>query len=84
MFLIFREFQPQIVLSFLLNMGLIKLFLLKKDCIKKRLQYACFPMKYAKILRTSFFIEHLQWLLLFTPPYLHLLAYTYLDLLVYT
>ena len=41
-------------------------------------------MKYAKILRTSFFIEPLQWLLLFTLPYLHLLAYTYLDLLVYT
>ena len=24
----------------------------------------CFPVSFAKILRTSFFIEHLQWLLL--------------------
>ena len=29
--------------------------------IKKRLQHWCFPMK---LLRTSFFTEHLRWLLL--------------------
>ena len=32
--------------------------------IKKRLQYSCFPVKSTKFLRTSFFIEQLQWLLL--------------------
>ena len=30
----------------------------------KRLQHRCFPMKIAKFLRTPFFTEHLQWLLL--------------------
>ena len=33
--------------------------------IKKRLQHKCFPEKFAKFLRTSFFTEHLRWLLLF-------------------
>ena len=51
--------------------------------IKKRLQHWCFPVKFAKFLRTYSFAEHFQWLLLFTLPYLHLLAYTYLDLLIY-
>ena len=32
--------------------------------IKKRLQYRCFPVKFTKFLRTPFFIERLQWLLL--------------------
>ena len=32
--------------------------------IKKRLQRRCFPVNTAKFLRTAFFIEHLQWLLL--------------------
>ena len=32
--------------------------------IKKRLQHRCFPMKFAKFLRTPIFTEHLQWLLL--------------------
>ena len=43
------------------------LFLIKlKACnfIKKRLQYRCFPKKFAKFLRTPFFTEHLWWLLL--------------------
>ena len=33
-----------------------------KTCnvIKKRLQHKCFPLKFAKILRTSFFMENLQ------------------------
>ena len=31
---------------------------------KKRLQHRCFPVKFAKFLRTTFFTEHLRWLLL--------------------
>ena len=30
----------------------------------KRLQHRCFPVKFAKFLRTAFFTEHLRWLLL--------------------
>ena len=30
-----------------------------------RLQRRCFPVKFAKFLRTSFFTEHLRWLLLY-------------------
>ena len=32
---------------------------------KKRLWHRCFPLNFAKFLRTPFFTEHLQWLLLF-------------------
>ena len=32
--------------------------------IKKRFQYRCFPVKFAKFLITRFFTEHFQWLLL--------------------
>ena len=32
--------------------------------LKKRLWHRCFPVNFAKFLRTSFFIEHLRWLLL--------------------
>ena len=32
--------------------------------IKKKLQHRCFPMKFAKFLRTAFFIEHFWWLFL--------------------
>ena len=32
--------------------------------IKKRLQHRCFPVKFAKLLRTPFFTEHIRWLLL--------------------
>ena len=31
--------------------------------ITKGLQHRCFPVKFAKFLRTSFFTEHLRWLL---------------------
>ena len=31
---------------------------------KKRFQHWCFPVKFAKFLRTRFFTEHLRWLLL--------------------
>ena len=33
------------------------------NIIKKRLQCRCFPVKFAKFVRTLFFIEHLRWLL---------------------
>ena len=32
--------------------------------LKKRLWYSCFPVNFAKFLRTLFLTEHLQWLLL--------------------
>ena len=32
--------------------------------IKQRLQHRCFPVKFAKLLRTNFFTEHPRWLLL--------------------
>ena len=32
--------------------------------IKKRLWHRCFPVSFAKLLRTPFLTEHLQWLLL--------------------
>ena len=35
--------------------------------IKKRPQHRYFPMKFAKFLRTRFFVEHLRWLLLPEP-----------------
>ena len=31
---------------------------------KKRLQHRCFPVKFAKFLRTTLFTEHPRWLLL--------------------
>ena len=43
------------------------LFLIKfKACtfIKKRLWHRCFPVNFAKFLRTTFLTEHLRWLLL--------------------
>ena len=33
--------------------------------LKKRLWYRCFPVNFAKFLRTPFLKEHLRWLLLF-------------------
>ena len=35
--------------------------------LKKRLWHRCFPVNFAKFLRTPFFTEHLWWLLL-SPP----------------
>ena len=32
--------------------------------LKKRLWYSCFPVNFVKFLGTSFFIEHIWWLLL--------------------
>ena len=35
--------------------------------LKKKLGHRCFPVNFAKLLKTSFFTEHLRWLLL-SPP----------------
>ena len=37
--------------------------------LKKRLWHSCFPVKFAKFLRTLFLTEHLQWLLLRAPNF---------------
>ena len=42
--------------------GLMNIFLLKKS-----LRRRCFPLNFAKILRTPFYTEHLCWLLLTAP-----------------
>ena len=38
--------------------------LMPATLIKKRLWHRCFPVNFAKFLRTPFLTEHLQWLLL--------------------
>ena len=38
--------------------------LLNNNCFKKSLQRRCFHVNIANILRTTFFIKHLRWLLL--------------------
>ena len=43
---------------------LIKLQAAPATLLKKRFRYRCFPVNFAKILKTRFFIEHLRWLLL--------------------
>ena len=43
---------------------LIKLQARPATLLKKRLWYRCFPVNFAKFLRTPFSIEHLWWLLL--------------------
>ena len=35
----------------------------KKSLLNKKLWHSCFPLNFAKFLRTPIFIEHLQWLL---------------------
>ena len=37
--------------------------------LKKGLWHRCFPVNFAKFLRTPFYIEHLWWLLLDGTPY---------------
>ena len=47
------------------SLFLIKLHAFRPSSfIKKILQHRCFPVNFLKCLRTSFFIEHLWWLLL--------------------
>ena len=37
-------------------------YVLKKTCSLKRLRLRYFPVNFAKLLRTPFFIEHLRWM----------------------
>ena len=41
-----------------------ELFFRRATSLKKRLCHRCFPVNFAKFLRTPFFTEHLWWLLL--------------------
>ena len=41
--------------------------------LKKRLSHRCFPVKFAKFLRTTFLSEHLRWLLLRVPNFVSVL-----------
>ena len=36
--------------------------------LKKGTRHSCFPVNFAKFLKTPFFIDHLRWLLLYTFP----------------
>ena len=65
---LFRKSRPEVFWK----MGALRNFakctgkrLLPETLLKKRLWYRCFPVNFAKLLRTPFFIEHLWWLLLF-------------------
>ena len=42
----------------------LKQVFFKIDVLKIRLEYRCFPVKFARLLGTPFFTEHLRWLLL--------------------
>ena len=42
---------------------------LRPTLLKKRLWHKCFPVNFAKFLRTPFFMEHFQWLLLNNVPF---------------
>ena len=47
------------------SLFLSKVFIKRiRTLLKGRLWYRCFPVNFAKFLRTSFFMEHLWWLLL--------------------
>ena len=41
----------------------------KESLFKKMLRHRCFPVSFAKFLRTCFVKEHLQWLLLIIKSY---------------
>ena len=41
--------------------------------LKKRTWYRCFPVNFAKFLRTPFLVEHLPWLLLYKPTVKYLM-----------
>ena len=45
--------------------------------LKKKLWHRCFPVNFAKFLRTTFFIEHLWWLLLNTDLYIFIFTYSF-------
>ena len=43
----------------------------RRKKLKKKLWHRCFPLNFAKFLRTSFLTEHLRWLLLNQPTDFH-------------
>ena len=45
------------------------LFFTRVAGLKKRLQHSCFPVNIVKYLKTAFFIEHFQWLILTNRPF---------------
>ena len=45
--------------------------------LKKRLWHRCFPVNFAKFLKTPFLTEHFQWLLLKNLENLKLTSYSY-------
>ena len=42
--------------------------------LKKRLWHMCFPVNFAKFLRTPLFTEHLRWLLLYVANYVTIIT----------
>ena len=62
----FKTFKSSVVKKFMLCSGVRLKFISPATAIllKKRLWHRCFPVNFAKFLRTPFFIEHLWWLLL--------------------
>ena len=52
---------PMIALSIFLNLKTLQPW--PATLFKTRLWYRCFPVSFAKFLRTPFLIEYLQWLL---------------------
>ena len=44
--------------------------LCQRLCLCQSLWHRCFPVNFAKFLRTPFFTEHLRWQLLFPPVYI--------------
>ena len=47
----------------------VKKVFLPATLLKKRPWHRCFPVNFAKFLRTTFFIQHLRWLLLENESY---------------
>ena len=49
--------------------------------LRKRIRHRCFPVNFAKCLRTAFFIEHLRWLLrrYHNQPNFYLVCSNYLS-----
>ena len=51
--------------------------------IKKRLWHRCFPVNFAKFLRTRFYTEHLRWLLLFMQMFNFFSAFSFFSILAW-
>ena len=62
----FKTFKSSVVNKFMLCSEVRQKFILPATAtlLKRRLWHRCFPVNFAKFLRTPFFIEYLWWLLL--------------------